>query len=209
MPKDDKKKTTQRGQPSRSEIEERIDRLLFPAKYESDPTPKWETEGTNADVQITIDDLVNMRPAKMEDLKVMIAFRAPTFIKRAVKRIQERSGSVYDIESDLTRDIFYRGLIFLAQQYEDILAGEIIIDRSQKRLQLFKDIEDQVKRLGDTLVRQPVEDQRADYLAFMEMVKKRPQKLQLHYIREIENNSLLAELRRRMIEQAKREEEDA
>lgn len=210
MPKEKKPEGgPRRGQP-KEELDERIDRLMFPAKYENDPTPKWETEGTNADAgQISLEDLVNLKPARMEDLKILMSFRAPTFIDRATKRIQERSGGIYDVKADLMRDIYYVGLIFVASRYEDILAGDIIIDRAKNRVQQFRDASDQVRRLGETILQEPPEDQRADYLAFMEMVKKRPQKLMLHYIREIENNSMMSELRRRMIEQVKKEEEDA
>jgi inorganic pyrophosphatase/exopolyphosphatase len=186
----------------------RIDMLLNPQNYPEGTAPTWETikDPDEEGKLFSVEDLVNMKPFKMEDLNTTIAFRANDKVQRACQRIKERAGDTYDIMSDLYRDVFMLGLIFMTQRLEDILGGEMVIERAMSRARLVKEIFDQVRRLGELLYNENESDRRADYLAFIEMVRKKPVKIQEHYIAAMEGNPMLAELRKRQMEQARHEE---
>ncbi len=195
------------GSKSREEQNEfRIDRMLNPQNYEDGIIPDWDTTGKGEGEPLTLEDYVNLKPFKMEDLNTTIAFRAPDKLLRAAQRIKEKSGGVYDLMSDLHRDIYVLGLILMSERHEDILGGEIVIERAKSRVQLKKEIEDSIRRLGEQLLQENESDRRADYLAYVEFVRRRPIKIQEMYLTAMETNSLLAELRRRMVEQAKAED---
>lgn len=193
-----------------AEINLRIDMLLNPQNYsDQKDVPSWDTiqDGDEQGKLFSLEDLVSLKPFKMDDLNTTIAFRANDKILRTTQRVKERAGDAYDIMSDLHRDIYVLGLIVMTQRFEDILGGEVIIQRAISRVRQIKEIFDQVRRLGETLYSEPLSDQRADYLAFMEQVRRYPYKIQLHYIAAMEGNPMLAELRRREVAQARRDEE--
>lgn len=202
MPKDPRKEQRE------EELKRRIDRMINPQNYADGVVPDWSNITKEDEGYFTIEDLISMKPFRVEDLNTTIAFRANDKVLRATQRIKEKAAGSYDIISDLHRDVYMLGLIIMTQRYEDILGGEIIIERAQSRVRMIKDIEDQVRRLGAALLQEPEEERRTDYFAFIEMMRKKPYKIQLQYTSAMERNALLAELRHRMVEQAKKEEEE-
>lgn len=192
-----------------TELQKRIDRLLNPQDYKDGIVPDWNTITADNSGAFTIDELVSLKPFKMEDMTAMVAFRAPEKILRSVQRIKEQSGATYDLLSDLHRDIYALGLLIMAERYGDILGGEIIIERAKNRVLQGKQIDDIVRRLAEQLMQEGDADTLGDFQAFMEHVQKMPLKVQERYITAMEMSPLLANLRRRMVEIAKREEDDA
>lgn len=185
-------------------INDRLERLLNPRKY-NEPAQDWDlTEPKNP---LTLDDFISLKPFKMEDLKEMIAFRAPDKVFRTAQRIKEKAGGVYDIMSDLHRDIYFLGLMIMSERYTDILGVEILIERAKDRVESLKLIDDQVHRMALMLANENEKDQRVDYVVFLETIKGYSVRKQEAYAAAVDKEPILAALRKRMAAQAEHQEE--
>lgn len=195
--------TDKRKNKSRQHLDGLIQRVLAPVDLSgSDP---WKIEEHE---RLTLEDYVSMKPFKMEDHNSLISFRINEKVLRAVQRIKERSGGIYDLKSDLERDIFMVGLMVMAERYEDIFASEIVVERMQNRELLLREVNDQIHRFTQLLFKEGETEQRADFFLFMESLAKKPPKIQDLFMTVIKTNPFMVEMLRKMNAAEKRHGEN-
>lgn len=189
---------------SRKHLDGLISRILNPS---ADPTAAdpWKIEEHE---RLTLDDYISMKPFKLEDHNSLISFRINDKFLRTVQRIKERSGGIYDIKSDLERDIFVLGLMVMAERYEDIFATEVVIERMQSREALAKEVTDQIHRFAQLLLNENEAEQRGDFFFFMESLGKKPPKIQELFMAAINKKPLMVEMLRKMNAAEKRHGEN-
>lgn len=195
-----------------AEVEARLDRLMNPHRYKNEKySADWLTIVEHPGDPLTLDQLIAMKPYDSEDPKsVTMAFRGDTKMFRTAQRIFERAQSVYDIRSDLYRDIFYIGLMVMSERWQDIMGPDLVLERARVRHQLEKEIQDQVRKLTESLANEMDESFKISiYEDFIEAIRATPIKAQARYISIMEMSPMLAQLRRRMIDKAKEDESNA